>query len=141
MSTKVERWVRDAGPDGRGDFVEFEVRFTKREWGGWVVRRADNGRELGWMYRSTDEKTWTSYVSDEAFRGSGKDDKGDILDRVPAYLSRRLGESFRHDPVAVGCTTRVCAAAEILDWLDREHAPAMGYGPHYMVAPWESRIR
>lgn len=115
--------------------VEVEVRFTKRAYGGWLVRRADNGRELGWLVR--DGKLWQARVSASAFRGQDVDDYGDVLDDVPLYLFN--GKSrLEAWPIVSDAATREDAAHDLLWHLHRHHATALGYGPHPAVTPYRS---
>lgn len=108
--------------------VEVEVRFKRREWrDGWEVRRADNGRLLGWLCRDRENKVWQARVPESAFRGDGVNDEGNLLDEVPGYLTN--ANSTRDGFMPVGADrTREWAARELLAWLVRYHAPAVGYG-------------
>src|SRR5262249_11386347 len=76
---------------------DLEVRFTRRSWGGWNVVRADNGRQLGWLFKTNDSKIWEARVNHSVFRGDNIDDEGYLLDEVPTWLtnSRTSMEDFR----------------------------------------------
>lgn len=110
-----------------------DVKFTKRTYGGWIVRRADNNRPLGWLTR--DETGWEARLDSSAFRGTGKDDLGDVLDDVPGWLHN--GEANGLVSRSIGTfPNREEAAWEICWRLIRNEAPAMGFGPHYAVKTW-----
>jgi hypothetical protein len=123
------------GPDQWAD-DEIDVRFTKRGYGGWLIKRADNGRTLGWVTR-VDGRMWDAHVSASAFRGETIDDEGDVLDSVPGYLFN--GEGLSSRSIAV-CATREDAAYEVVTWLRRKQAPALGYGRHYAVQAYRCAL-
>lgn len=106
--------------------------------GRWIVCRADNGRRLGWLCPSVDRAgTWDAWVDQDAFRGTGPDDRGDILDDVTGYLYLAYTDgTARQRPVWVGGATRDDAAQEIFRHLVRDRAPAAGFylpNGHYGV--------
>lgn len=105
-----------------------DVRYTRRDWGGWHICRADNGRVLGWAVKSMDGKEWHGYVADGPFRGDDANDEGDVMDRVPETLTRR-GNGWD----TMTGTTRLDIAEGIVSWLCRQKAPALGFGRHYLV--------
>jgi hypothetical protein len=121
-------------------------RFVRRMWkgepiGGWSVVRADNGRYLGWLRRPaaiySSWVRWEVRVHEEAFRGDGPDNTGELLDKVPDWLLR--GHYCDDTTVVGGGRTRDEAAFELLLWLDDKHAPAVGYGQHPEVCRWADR--
>lgn len=116
---------------------EIAYRFTRRSYGGWNVVRADNGRSLGWLCRRSDESDWSVHVSSSAFRGTGPDDEGDILDYVPGDLHK--GENPCQSRALTYTRTRDEAAQELVWYLNREMAPAVGHGEHYRVQKWSDR--
>lgn len=122
-----------------GKWVErtFDVRYSKREFGGWIVRLNDNDRELGWLTRSPDGERWEARVSSVAFRGQYPGDTGYVLDDVPTYLHNG-SDRFSSRKIADE-TTRREAAVEILWHLVRHEAPAVGFGPHPAVRRWADR--
>lgn len=127
------------GDDGKLDFpeVKLEIRFTKREYGGWNVVRADNGRLLGWLCKGKfddGKPCWNAYLSSTAFQGDGPDDKGYVLDEVPLHLFRGKNE-FTSECITWE-DTREWAATEIFRHLFRNQAPAVGFGRHYAVKRW-----
>jgi len=129
---------------GSGQFsaVTVEIVYRKRQWGGWEVKRADNGRDLGWVVQPYKEKTWDAHVTSAAFRGTGPDDEGNLLDDVSAYLYNGVtGRPAECHAVAEGCRGRDEAAQEMIRHLYAKSAPAVGFGPHYLVRPWASRVR
>jgi hypothetical protein len=117
--------------------VDLLVIFRKREWGGWYVTRADNGRHLGWLCLDRETGLWEARMSESAYRGTGTDDQGDILDTVPAYLTHSNSDGTVR-PCGCG-STRMEAAEELLSRLLRHHASAVGYGAHYDVKRWADR--
>lgn len=96
------------------------------------------GRIVGWVTRNEDGKTWDVRCASAAFRGSGPDDEGHVLDKVPARLTYET-EPFRHDAIAVKNSTLEDAAFELAMHLAQHKAPAIGYGPHYEVKKWSDR--
>lgn len=119
-------------------------RFRRREWGGWDVVRADNGRLLGWTVRNDtpgDEckGLWSAHVNSSAFRGGDLDDAGDLMDSVPLHLfhgsapfeSKNIGYQF----------TRERAAEAIIGYLVSGRAPAVGYGRHQAVEEYYTLSR
>jgi hypothetical protein len=104
------------------------IRFTKREYGGWHVVRADNGRVLGWVVKVEYGEyagEWSAHVSATAFRGDGPDFDGSVLDRVPSYLHN--GNPDGGSRTISYDRQRVYAASSIVHHLVRYHAPAVGY--------------
>lgn len=120
---------------------ELQIRYTRREFGGWYVTRLDNGRILGWVVRNPDNpKSWDARLNPGAFRGTGPDDEGDILDEVSPYLFNG-SDNLTSRPISVGCKTQLDGADAILYQLIRDNAPAvtdMPYG-HYAVKRWADR--
>lgn len=119
---------------------EIAYRFTRRSYGGWNVVRADNGRSLGWLCRTTDEfgdQCWSVHVSSSAFRGTGPNDTGDLLDSIPGDLHR--GDNSCQSRSIALVRTRDEGAQELVWYLNREMAPAVGHGPHYRVRRWVDR--
>jgi hypothetical protein len=120
-----------------GNDITVEIRYRKRSLGGWDVVRADNGRQLGWLYKGYGEDVWSAYVSSAAFRGASADDTGDSLDYVPLYLfngrseiqSNRIGVDAKRD----------LAAELIVRHLVDKGAPAAGFDAHYDVRRWADR--
>ncbi|MBF9135278.1 hypothetical protein I0C86_41240 [Plantactinospora sp. S1510] len=115
------------------------IRFTRREWGGWHVVRADNGRGLGWAVREEFGEyagQWLAYVGSDAFRGTGPDDLGHVLDAVPSHLHRSPDGSSVTSGVVDYADTRFWAAFALVSELVREQAPAVGFGPHGAVRPY-----
>lgn len=122
--------------------LTFDVRWKRREWGGWLLVEAKTGRTLGWIVRSdykNPRSDWEMRIASEAFRGSGPDDQGDLLDKVPAYLYRgKPGEPLSCDPIGTA-RDRWQAAYLMLTHLVRHRAPAVGFGAHYEVIRWVSK--
>lgn len=127
MSTVITTYSSKSG------YQEIAIRFSKRSFGGWNIVRADNGRVLGWTVWNDIDKDWIGYLSASAFRGTGTDDLGDVLDHVPNHLFNGL-DSLRSLISAVG-VTRVDVAEELVYRLVREQAPAVGFGAHFDVHP------
>lgn len=137
MATTIHYYDWDApGPiDGRKRSIE--VVFTRRTFDvgpaqGWYVRRADNGRILGWVISPNEaghSETWIAYAADGAFRGDDINDEGDTLDKVPTSLTRR-GNGYR----AIAGDTRLEATGYLIQEMCREHATALGFGRHPQVA-------
>ena len=124
--------------DGLGKEITVEIAYRKRSYGGWLVVRADNGRELGWLTTRGGSSGWSAHVSSVAFRGDTIDDTGDILDNVPQRLFH--GEdSFRSVEIGWPQETREQAAEYLVRWLAKERATALGYGRHPEVTRWEDR--
>lgn len=127
-----------------GDERTLNVIFTPRAYGGWDVRRAHNHRLLGWLtYDPTKpvKTRWEARTGDSAFRGDGLDggtDEGYPLDEVPSHLTARR-EPLQHDPVGLG-RNRADATYQLLYWLLRQRAPAVGFGPHPDVTPWRPAV-
>jgi hypothetical protein len=110
----------------------------------WVVCRADNGRRLGWLSPNLDYPgTWNAYVDEDAFRGTGPDDRGDLLDRVGGFYVEAYSDgSGRQRPITEGAANREDAATAIFTHLVRHRAPAAGFHQpegHYGVTTWASR--
>jgi hypothetical protein len=129
---------------GSGETATLEICYRLRKWentpiGGWTVHRADNGRRLGWLTRSSSDGLWDARVAEEAFRGTGPDDTGDSLDDVPDHLIRTSHVTGGQVPVAHAESTRDSAAANLLSYLHDHRAPAVGYGRHYGVRRWADR--
>ena len=121
--------------------TEMDVTYRKRGYGGWYVTRADNGRQLGWLCRTTGTASgmplWAARISESAFRGTGPGDEGDVLDTVPPHLSSSNTDGTV-DAIGYGRTRQV-AAEELLSELLRRHAPAVGYPAHHQVRRWADR--
>lgn len=121
-----------------------DIVFSPREYGGWDVHHAHSGRQLGWITydRTKPVKTrWEARTGDVSFRGDGRHDtadEGHVLDEVPSHLSARC-EPGRHSPVGLG-RSRADALYNLLYWLCRQSAPAVGFGPHKDVHPWTSKV-
>lgn len=131
------------GDNGKLDFPEYtlEVKFTKRQYGGWCVVRADNGRLLGWLCKGkydNGKPCWNAYVSSTAFLGADKDDGGDILDEVPERLFDGK-DQFTSNPIAYE-DNRQYAAEAIFRHLFRNQAPAVGFPRHYAVKQYERSV-
>lgn len=123
--------------------IELRYRRDERMPDRWNVRRADNDRLLGWVYppRAGNDKAWTAHVASGAFRGDDVNDEGDILDHVPAYLyNGSEAETFKC-PTITRSGSRYDAVIELLSWLLRKHAPAMGYGRHFEVRRYDTAER
>lgn len=124
-----------------GEERTLSISFTPREFGGWDVSRAHDGRLLGWLIYDPLKpvKTrWEARTHDGAFRGDGLDgtaNEGHPLDEVPSHLTSRR-ELFRYDPVGFG-RSRTDATYQLVYWLCRHAAPAVGFGPHPKVRPWD----
>lgn len=105
--------------------LSVDVKFTRRDCGGWYVTRRDNGRHLGWVVLNTwtDPKraTWESYPSSSAFRGESLADEGDLLDHVDSFVVGGIVHARR---VAVD-ETRQEAAHSLLAYLVRNVATAV----------------
>lgn len=114
--------------------IVYQVRYVKREYGGWTLVRADNGRHLGWVAKRYGTSDWSAHVDPTAFKGTGPDDEGDLLDKVDLHLfngesqlaSRSIGVESKRDD----------AAEMIIRRLHERHAPALGFGQHYGVRRW-----
>lgn len=117
-------------------------RFRRREYGGWNVVRADNGRLLGWTVRNDLDGEykglWSAHVNPTAFRGGDLDDEGDLLDRVPEHLFRGYAP-FKSKNIGYQLT-RDRAAETIIGYLVSGHAPAVGYGRHPAVEEYYARV-
>lgn len=111
--------------------VTVTTRWKRREWGGWNLVEARTGRLLGWIVRDLDDpKLWVYRICSSAFRGDGPDDRGDIMDKVPAYLYHG---SYTNDGTsrALGASRSRWGAAHGIVWnLVQYHAPAVGFGRH-----------
>ena len=141
-----------AAAGGRYGTRTFEVSYTKREYGGWHVRLASNRRLLGWLTRTYpdhpdggrdwDRPTgWDAHCASDAFRGTGPDDEGDILDDVPTDLYGGVQDTaFQSHTIGSG-RTRDEATSELISRLWSKSAPALGFGPHYRVRRWADRRR
>lgn len=119
------------------DLDTFDVKFTKRSYGGWNIGRADNGRVLGWIYRSETTDPWGVYVSSGAFRGAGPDDEGDLLDAVPCHLHH--GDDTVTSRAFTKAEVREDAAASLIEDLRHNRAPAVGFDRHPQVRRWADR--
>jgi hypothetical protein len=125
---------RTSGPD-----PVTEIRFAKRDLGGWHVVLASNGRLLGWVVPARHGPGgWEARIHAEAFRGTGPGDTGSTMDDVPDDLFAGTGPASCR---AVGYEKdRADAAQVIVQWLYDHSAPAAGFGPHYRVkayvTPW-----
>lgn len=116
-------------------YWEVGTRYKKRPAGGWYVVRPDNGRQLGWVVQDRDGN-WSAYVTSGAFRGSGPDDEGHVLDSVPLWLSHSFS-LHQANPLTTTAIRRDDATGYITDYLWEKKAPAMGFGPHPEVKPWK----
>jgi len=138
---------KDRQADGSWPTVELAVNFRKREWGGWLVVREDNGRELGWLTTGQfddGKPCWEARVNSRAYMGEGPDDEGYILDDIAegAYTLCRAegGNTFKVHPVAYAAT-REEAATELFWHLFKNRAPGAqpngyAFGAHPYVARW-----
>jgi hypothetical protein len=101
-----------------------ELRLARREQtGGYWVRLATTGRTLGEVFR--DRSTWCWATTRTAYRGDGRPDHqrdGNPTDLVPASL-----DGLGRQP------TRSAACARLVEHLQQQQAPALGYGPHPAV--------
>jgi hypothetical protein len=128
--------------------IYLDVKLSyNRSWRRWIVRRADNGRSLGWLQQASDgdrKGTWEARIDEAAFRGTGPDDKGDILDHVDElrlFNGYRDGDMTKHRAIATG-ETRDGAINAIFKHLLDHRAPAVGFtydASHPGVTTWESR--
>lgn len=113
-----------------------EIVYTRRKFNvgspqGWYVRRADNGRLLGWVISPKEAghaKTWIAYAAEDAFRGDDIDDEGYYRDEVPQYLTKR-GAGWH----TIGGPNRLDVTTTLIQELAREHATALGFGRHCRV--------
>lgn len=139
MPTTLEYYNRETH-----DLEPFEVTFEYlSKVGRYNVRRADNRRLLGWVSTPTkfstsaEQRLWSAHVTCGAFRGTGPDDEGYILDFVPGHLYN--SSDGTSSPRIISSATRREAAEELLSWLHKREAPAMGFGAHPSVRPWKDR--
>lgn len=102
----------------------------------WVVR-TETGRRLGWL--SKQDGWWRARVDPEAFRGDRPDDHGEVLDQVPARLTREY-QPARHEPVGGG-STRAEATRALVRWCRQHRSPAFDFGRHPDVVVWAERRR
>ncbi|WP_431728531.1 hypothetical protein [Verrucosispora sp. TAA-831] len=118
------------------------VRFKRRQWGGWSIVRADNGRLLGWTDKVTSGEhggRWSAHVTSNAFRGDGPDNEGELLDTVQYRLyNGDPNNSLVSNPIDYG-DRRMDAAEAIVQHLVEMHAPAVGYPRHYGVTVHRTR--
>ena len=114
----------------------FTLKFTRRDYGGWIIRRKDTGRELGWVVQS-DDGLWSSHVAGSAFLGDGPTDEGDLLDKVEWHLFNSP-DGFKSSPIDYD-RTRTDAAFNIVHRLANYEAPAVGFGRHSGVSRWADR--
>jgi hypothetical protein len=116
-------------------YTTVEIRFERRDYGGWYLVRADNQRKLGWLYRSTTERKWTAYVSASAFRGSSLDDEGDVLDTVDPWVAGTIAEAR-----LVGTdSSRTDAAESLVAYLVNHAATAITGEPSHYCTTYASR--
>jgi hypothetical protein len=126
---------------GKSVQVTTEIAYRKREYGGWNVHLAANGRLIGWVTPNHHDRDynrvvgWSAHIAASAFRGSGPDDEGHVMDEVPAYLYGGTG-SGGSGTIATG-RNRDEAVSEMLYRLHEKHAPALGYGRHYAVKAYD----
>ena len=124
----------------KSEFVELEVKYTKREFGGYYVCRADNGRQLGWVFKQSEfgakPGSWDAYPSSSAFRGDSLDDEGDLLDHVDEWVVGTIGQARR---VASEFESRADAAQQLLYYLADNRATALTGESSYYCTPWKSR--
>lgn len=118
--------------------VVYQVRYVKREYGGWTLVRADNGRHLGWLVKSYGTEDWSAHVNASAFKGTGPDDEGHLLDKVDTHLFNGKSQCVSE---SIGLDSKRDQAAElIIRRLHEKRAPALGFaGPHWGVSRWEDR--
>jgi hypothetical protein len=134
---------------GEWPTLEVDIAYRRRTWttddgkkawlGGWRVVNTANDRELGWVAGDA-ESGWSAHITSDAFRGDGTTgDKGEILDDVPHHLYHYGNGGCQ--PIIVDCTTREEAAEELVYHLAKHRAPALGFGRHYLVRPYNSTVR
>lgn len=108
----------------------------------WNVRRADNRRLLGWLNPpteySTHRKAWTAHVSASAYLGDGPADEGYVLDKVPHTLYHGTQEDWSKSLSITYAQTRRAAAEALVSYLNRNQAPAVGFGRHPAVTRYPS---
>lgn len=122
--------------------LTFDVFWRRRDWGGWYLVERKSGRTLGWITRSDETERrsdWQVRIASEAFRGSGPDDRGDLLDKVPGYLYRATPGNPLGSQALTTARDRWQAAYYLLTHLVRHRAPAVGFGAHHEVIRWASR--
>lgn len=137
--------IEVCNPNRRGNEplnLTFDTYWKRRDFGGWLLVERKSGRILGWITRSDEDgrrSDWQARIASEAFRGSGPDDRGDLLDRVPGYLYRAVrGNPLGSDPIGTA-PNRWRAASLMLTHLVRHRAPAVGFGTHHEVIRWIPR--
>jgi hypothetical protein len=122
-------------PDFSGSGVVYrdvEVRYTHREYGGWVVVNSANGRRLGWVVADS-TGVWYAYSGADPFRKV----EDDFREYVPDWLSGRYeGTRYRH--VALD-RTRAEAVRSLLGCLFRLRAPALAGPCQYRIETDGSR--
>lgn len=110
--------------------ISVDVRWVRREYGGWKLVEHTTGRTLGWIVRSdwkNPRSVWEVRIASAAFQGSSKQDEGYFMDHVPHWL-------YRGDPHTIDtASVRWQAAYAIVQHLVRHRAPAVGFGAHYEV--------
>lgn len=92
------------------------------------VKRADTGKILGLVEGAG--RKWRAAASMRAFLGGGPADGEPIGDWVPRALYAPLLASEGHHYLPGEFTSEPLAVAALQRYLDEQHAPAMGHGPH-----------
>jgi len=122
--------------------INIDVRWTRREHGGWNLVEHTTGRKLGWITRAdwkNPKSVWQVRIASGAFQGSSKQDQGYFMDHVPHWLYR--GDPHNAFVSNVLCTApdRWYAAYSIVQHLVWHRAPAVGFGAHFEVTPSKFR--
>lgn len=95
----------------------------------WRVERADTGKVMGLVMGHGRE--WSAKASMRAFLGSGPADGEPPGDWVPRELyAPQWPSGEKEDRLPGTYRSQRLAVAALQRYLDRNHAPAMGYGAH-----------
>lgn len=119
--------------EGEPAHVSVEVCWQRRRgYARWALTALPTGRLLGWTTHTGNgtEPPWAVRISPSAFLGTNTTDQGDLLGLVPEDLYNGTGSDIR---ATTAVPTRGAAAHEIVCWLVRHRAPAVGFGPHPRV--------
>lgn len=105
-----------------------EVRLVHFGDHAWRVERADTGKILGVV--EGNRREWRAKASMRAFLGDGPDGGEPPGDWVPRALYAPLMSGEGHHYLPDRYASQRLAVAGLQRYLDKNSAPAMGYGPH-----------
>lgn len=102
----------------------YDLTFTRRDAGGWLVTRRDTGHRLGWLYRDRETGLWEARTGGDPFVPLGMD----ILDKLKAQdafsYEARQTSAASYGPVAYDAQ-RGEAAIKLVEYLLRCRALAV----------------